>query len=847
MGGWGESLWRRPLLCAALGLVAGVLSAPLWPWAGRGLGPLLAGLAALPPALALWARGRRVGAAALFFLAGALLGLGRAQPWLGRLESPPGPGQWAWVTGQVRESMVLPGAGERRALVLEKVRVAAPPGTPPRTLPGGVRVAWQARPGEPSLAPGDEAGLVGLLRSPGPPRNPGEFDYRSYLAGQGITAQAWPRHGSGPRLLKQGGFWNWRRLAWDCREALVGSLRGALPADPAASPDEAPAWGIVAAMVFGDRRGIPAAEREAFSKSGLSYLLAVAGLHLELALALFLKALSWFTPGRRRRAAWSLALVGAYAAVTGLQTPALRAASLLLLVLLARLADLETDFPTSLAFGALVVLLASPAALFEAGFQFSFAVTLAIVLFAGPFKGRIPTLGSGRGRTALALAAGLLAVTLAVQLAVVPVEAFQFHQFSYPSLLSNLVGGLFLAPILLLGLAVSVTGLAFPGAASLAGHALGWMALALRACTRFLAGLPLAALSTGRPSWAWLAAWALGAWLLWNRLAAAPRRERPRAWAWLAGPALLGLCLALLLRASLPHRHPGLTKAWFLDVGQGDCTLVEFGDGRTLLVDAGPERPDAGSWVVVPALRFLGISRLDWVVSTHPDADHLGGLPWVLEHFPVGKVLDSGLAPRGSGAAGRLSGLWARYRALLRTGRFQVEVPRAGRRQPADEAGRWTVLNPAAALLRGTRDDTNNNSLVLRVGDWLLLQADVERRGEAAMLKSFPPGRVALLKVGHHGSDTATGRPLLGAVRPRAALIQAGWNNGFGFPKAGVLSRLKAAGCALYRTDLQGCVCARRSASGLEFGTWGPAGPPSLWKAPPSRRARRPARAADGG
>jgi competence protein ComEC len=636
-------------------------------------------------------------------------------------------------------------------------------------------------------------------------------------------------------------------VAWEWRKRLVGGLYACLDSRSA---------GLVAGVVFGDKKGISHREIETYAKSGLSYLLAVAGLHLGIALALFLALVRLLTHSRRRQAALALALVLAYAVVTGLQVPVLRAGTLFVLVLIARIADLETDFLTSLAAGALLILLWQPGALWEAGFQFSFAVTLCVVYFSRPLAlwlGREYS-PEARGFTSQGLKNRIfefLGIVLAVQLATIPLEAWHFSQFTYSVLFSNLLAMPLLPLLIGFGLACAVLAAVWPPLAWPFAKILWLLVTALRAGTGFFSSLPLSAISIGQPSGRWMGAWlvfvcALAAYLYYYKsllprdaLGLGPRKP--------AGPRLpvfLGLAvLALFFWLFLPalpfsHRHLGVTKVWFLDVGQGDCILLEFEDGKTLLVDGGPGRPDAGSWVVQPALRSSAISSLDFVLMTHPDADHIGGLEWVFEQIPVGLVLDR---RAGEIQADPEAEVWdgsilKSVRGLMRARRMACALVAAEVPLPADLRSRARVLWPPKGWKEASRKARNNSSVVMDVGGWLLLAGDLEKGGEKSLLKS---GAIqhpyAILKLGHHGSRGASGKEFLQKVAPMAVVIQAGRANRFGFPHKEVLATLShlKQKPLLFRTDLQGCLSFEKEPDGVMGVPFKTAEPALLWQAPP--------------
>lgn len=247
----------------------------------------------------------------------------------------------------------------------------------------------------------------------------------------------------------------------------------------------------------------------------------------------------------------------------------------------------------------------------------------------------------------------------------------------------------------------------------------------------------------------------------------------------------------------------GLTVR-FLDIGQGDAALVQWKD-HAMLVDGGSR--DHGD-ILLADLNKYGVSRLDWVIASHPHEDHIGGLIGVLRALPVNHFLDSGFNTGSPIQADLLRAVQARKTAF--------QVAQAGAKMDLGGGVSLNILAPPTPFLNGTSSDPNNNSIVARLdygsirilftGDmegpergWIFNQTDGLPGGQGAL-------RADVLKVAHHGSHNGTNAALLKRVAPRFAVISCGWGNSYGHPHKQALNAIRNAPTVqqLFRTDLEG-------------------------------------------
>lgn len=667
------------------------------------------------------------------------------------------------------------------------------------------------RRGAPSLPwrYGDRVWVSGRLEPPRSARNPGGFDERAYRRRQGI----------GYVLSADGGPVGWRLLSrGEGRPvlALAYYLRGRLAAVASATlpPQEA---ALLKGLALGDRAGLSPDLSEDYRRAGLSHILSVSGLHVGFVAGALLALVRPLPLGPRGRAALVLPVLALYTLITGAQPPVIRAAIMFAALVVARCLGRPGDSPHHLALAFMVILFGRPAALFEAGFQLSFAATMGIATLAQPLRDRLAAAPRPR-RLPPWVAAGL-ATTLAAQLATFPLVVYYFSAISPVSLAANLVAVPLAGVAVPLGSAGVVAGLVWMPAAALINRLTALVLTVLNDVVHWFAAWPWSSVDLPSPLPAGVAlSYAALVWLCRAPLAAAlagnPRlRYRAAGGPGPAGPgrvryraaavaAAAVVCIALLWRPPAVGRWP--VEVVFLDVGQGDGMVLHLPGRRTMVIDGGPPPRQAGVRTPLAAyLRHRGIRRVDVLVVTHGDADHIGGLRPVVEGFRLGEVWHGAGAWRDPAAARLLAAARGKGGRLRPLRRGDTLAPAPGVRA--------LVLNPRGQPSAGSPADDNNSALVLRLSYGqasFLFAADLEWEGERDVLRSVLPVASTVLKVGHHGGETSSAAPFLRTVAPRVAVIQVGYN-AYGHPGRRVLSRLAATGASVWRTDRSGAVTVR--------------------------------------
>lgn len=638
------------------------------------------------------------------------------------------------------------------------------------SLPSRVLLNWYGhtddgeRPATlPSLRAGERWSLALRLKRPHGTSNPYGFDYELWLIEEGIGATGYVRRDAGNRMLDPL-VWQPAFLVARLREIVRERIRSILGDRPHA--------GAIVALAVGDQRAIPAAQWQVFTRTGVNHLMSISGLHITMVAGLFagLFGFCWRrtrlalrVPTLQAAALAGLAAACGYALLAGFGVPAQRTVLMLAVVALAMVRGVEVAPSIVLTLALFAVVLFDPWALTASGFWLSFGA-VAIIVFVT--TGRI-------ARTHWLAAWGR--VQWAVTLGLVPLLLALFQQVSIASPLANAIA----IPVV----SLIVVPLTLVGCVPPFGFLLRVAESVLDLCLQFLSALS----ASGAAVWESHAppAWAVGlavAGVVWLLLP----RGLPARW--------VGLALFVPLFAARPQPiEHGALRLTVLDVGQGLAVVAQTRH-HALLYDAGPDfsgDADAGNRIVVPFLRATGVSRLDGLVLSHDDIDHVGGAASVLQAVPVGWVTSS-LPPDHP-----LRGQSAAFLPCLDGQNWEWD------------GVRFEILHPAPGVSPRRRHD-NDSSCVLKLttaSGSALIPGDIESRAEAELVaRSGERLRARLLVAPHHGSRTSSSETLLDAAQPAAVAFTAGYRNRFGHPKPEVVERYRARNVETLRSDRDGAL-----------------------------------------
>ncbi|WP_342547250.1 ComEC/Rec2 family competence protein [Paenibacillus sp. FSL P2-0089] len=718
---------------------------------------------------------------------------------------------------------------------------------------------------------GDRVVIEGELIQPQIARNFGGFDYRAYLLTQKIH---WLLKGTGTASVTVNPQVSWEPstiLRWnDKARSALGAEMSRLFQEPHA--------GYMKGLVIGIQKELDPETFRQFSQLGLTHILAISGMHVAVYVGVILVLLRRCRLTRETALTVTLLLVPVYVLLSGAGPSVIRAGIMSMIALQAARLGMLKDGLNILAASALMMLVWNPYLLLSVSFQLSFLVTAGLMVYtplAAPLFRRLPGwLGSS------------LSVTIIAQLVSFPLTIYYFNQFSLLSVAANLLLVSFITFLVLpLGTLALLLGRIWNTAALLLAQLAEILNNITFAAVEWVNGFTAGVLIWASPSFLWIC---LYYGLLYGLLLALKRRTEARlvpqfmddetrplaeldlpgnpinttnqpdllstaksgraalafqaypptgATRWSNPAAILcavGLTILLYKGYNAEAIRDGSGSISFLDIGQGDSSLITTPGGTHILVDGGGtvsfgnreewrirRSPfEVGAKTLLPLLKQRGIHRLDAVILTHGDQDHAGGLQAVLEGMPVSALLFNGTLADTEP-----------YTKLMTTALdagVRLYPVQQGMSLAPDEATRLNFLWPepreAGQILPEEVEDQNHESVVFRLemnGRSFLFTGDMDQAAEEAILHSanqsgIRQGRpIDALKVAHHGSKTATSADWLAFWKPGAAVISAGVNNLYGHPHGVVLDRLADANTEIYRTDQQGEIQLRVGKGGI--------------------------------
>ena len=596
-----------------------------------------------------------------------------------------------------------------------------------------------------------------------------------------------------------------------------------------------PSSSIFKALVLGEQGDIPEELKEHFIVTGIAHLLAISGDHLGIVALLSFSLLIWTLKRseflllsvsvKKLAAGLTIPCILLYMFIAGGGISVIRATIMVITFFLSILFNRERNLLHTLALAAFLILLFSPPSLFDVSFQLSFLSVLSILYLVPPIlqwlKGERtspPIKTSWRQSLLKYTKLSLLATAVAI-LGTAPFVALHFNRISPVGFLTNLFFipwvGFLIVPLGLLASLLSF--LSYPLAAIFI-HINEFFTVPLIKAVTFFASFPFASLFVSTPT---ILEIILFYALLFSVIYFQKSSKADR-WRKMIRFLSIGACIALIFDSIFWNVRPHFQKKFiltFIDVGYGDSILLEFPGGKKMLIDGGglqEDRFDIGKNVVAPFLWKRKIRRLDYLVLTHPDPDHLNGLNFIASHFSIGQFWESGVRTDSEPYLTLKDHLFKK----------RIKIVSLNEKSPPRVINGVQVsfLNPPAGVSAYARKagpfSLNNQSLVMKIQFkkiGILLTGDVEKEAEYRMLRGGYPLNADILKIPHHGSSSSSTPYFLQRVMPSCAVLSAGERNIGRLPHPEVLERYEQLGTRIFRTDRQGAITAVTDGEKIEI------------------------------
>ncbi|MBN2104310.1 DNA internalization-related competence protein ComEC/Rec2 [bacterium] len=651
-----------------------------------------------------------------------------------------------------------------------------------------------------SLVYGDQIIATGHILPPASRRNPGGFDYRAYLLTRNVSGLFIPAKGT-PLVLTgvNKGHILLRHCVYPARRWIMRTLEQFFTGDSEI---------LLKALILGDRTDISEEMRESFAKIGIIHVLAVSGLHVGFVLLFLCTCFTLIRMPQSWRTVLTISGLLLYCLITESKPPVVRATIMACVYLAGQHLERQSNPFNTLSVAALILLLINPFMLFDAGFQLSFSAVFSILYFYPKWK----TLPGFRQMDAWCIKRRgfknlwlLFLVSLSAQIGTLPVVVLTFNRFPVFGVLANL----FAVPLAALIVAYGFTVLlCAPVSVWIAEIYAGFTDILVRlllCIAKMLQTVPYLNITLQTPNNYHIGLYLSALFLIFHWHHPVWRKR---------------LIFISVIFLNLMVWHAALTSSASkityvqLDVGQGDAAVIHLPRHRTLIIDGGDRHAgfDTGKRILIPYLNQKGIRKIEAVILTHSHNDHAGGLISLVNAFKIDQFIVSDTLASGKPMHELLETIHTKQIPIkLITALDSLIFPGA----------HFYFLSPDQTMSH--HRNVNNRSVValLLFGKHrFLFMGDAETPAENRLCQSFESLSADILKIGHHGSHTASSQTFLNRVQPKHAIISVGKNNRFGHPDPATLHVLSELEIEIHRTDHEGALMFRSDGKNLSHEMW---------------------------
>ena len=604
---------------------------------------------------------------------------------------------------------------------------------------------------------------------------------------------------------------------------------------------------LLLGILFGDTKGILEETKEAFKQSNISHILAVSGMHISY-IILAVSMLATKSCGKKLAPKITIIFIIAYMFITNFTPSVTRAGIMGIVVLLAKITHNQSDIWTNIAISLLIILIWNPYLITSAGVLLSYGGTIGIIIFQKSvnlvfqkLKEKSKFLKYKNNKILekiLDYIQDTLAVSISAQIVIAPIMIQIFNTFGITFFITNLLVSFIIGPIIIIGFLFIIS--IFLYKYFLETFILNSIIKFIYKIIKFLIEkllyvligvaklgeiLPLSSINViTLPVWVIIVYYITvlivnEIWKVLNKKQLTAFDKRLINWKNLIKhrirknkTKIVAVITVITIIIGTIKIIPNDLHIYFVDVGQGDCTLIVTPKGKNILIDGGgSETYDVGKNTLLPYLLDRGITKLDYVMISHFDSDHVKSILTILEEIKVEKVI---ICKQYEDSEN-----YTEFLKIIQERKIFVKQVQKGDRINIEKDISFDILFPISAELI-SENSINNNSIVAKFNYKnfsMLFTGDIEEIAEEKLVELYGKTDVlksTILKVAHHGSKTSTTQKFLELVSPQIALIGVGSNNLYGHPNANVISRLEDLNAKIYRTDKMGELTIRVSKNG---------------------------------
>ena len=664
-----------------------------------------------------------------------------------------------------------------------------------------------------SLSPGDIIYLEGEFSKAEGRRNYGGFSYNNYLKQKKIYGMIYVK--SIKRIKKKHDLY-----------FLLGFIKQNInhKINLLYENDEAD---FLKSILIGDKDELSDEIKNNFRNSSLSHILAISGMHISYIVLALKQILKRIIKNKKMQNRLLIIFLMFFSILTGLQPSCIRACIMNSLILISENIYSKNSIYISILISFILLILINPYNIYSVGMWLSFMGTLGIILFSNFFS-RIfiyiinKKIKNERHKKVFSYFINLFTVCISAQIMILPIMVYNFNTYSLTYFISNILSSLIIGPILIIGYLSVISSYFFIPISRIMAIFEKALIKLLFFITKFCSKLPFSSIITITPSIITIILYyliiAIIVFYYYKKrisilkfiLSLSKKREIKKYIFKLKKYSkkiykiiVIFLIILILIKSMLINSN---LKIYFVDVGQGDCTVIKTPKGKSILIDGGEggdkSKYDYGENVVIPYLLDRKIKKIDYVIISHFDNDHVGGLLTVMEELRVDTAIIS--------KQGEDSENYRKFREIVKKKKIKVQVVGQGDRIKIENDLYFDILWPNNDNLISD-NVLNNNSIVCKLNYKsfsMLFTGDIEEIAEKKLLEEYKNKiqilNATILKVGHHGSKTSSTQNFIEAVNPQIVLIGVGENNKFGHPNESVIERLELLGSKIYRTDKMG-------------------------------------------